>query len=129
MECEDAGVTQNRPNKGRPRWVGKNLVRLILLGTSTLLGACMIGTDFQRPPAAVASQWLKVNNPLVDTSRQDYREWWTLFNDPALTKLIYLARTQNLDELMAGVRVLEARAQLGIAIGNSTLSNNKAMRH
>ncbi len=77
----------------------------------------MIGPDFHRPATSVATEWREAGDPLVDTKRQDYRDWWTLFNDPVLTNLIYVARAQNLDELTAGIRVLEARAQLGIAIG------------
>ena len=40
-----------------------------------------------------------------------------MFNDPRLTRLIQLAYQQNLTLRTAGVRVLEARARLGIAIG------------
>jgi outer membrane protein TolC len=40
-----------------------------------------------------------------------------VFNDPVLLRLIELAYEQNLTLRTAGVRVLEARAQLGIAIG------------
>jgi len=45
-------------------------------------------------------------------------EWWTVFQDPVLDKLVALAYAQNLDLRIAGVRILEARAQLGIAVGN-----------
>lgn len=83
-----------------------------------LVAGCMIGPDFQRPPAKVAARWTESNDAGLDTNRVEYRDWWAVFNDPVLTRLIAIAYRQNLGLLAAGVRVLEARAQLGIAIGN-----------
>jgi len=85
-----------------------------------LASACMIGPDFKRPAAAVGSKWLESGNRSINTARNvrsDNEDWWTLFKDPVLTNLIQIAYRQNLTLLTAGVRVLEARAQLGIAIG------------
>jgi len=53
----------------------------------------------------------------MDSSAAEHRDWWTVFNDPVLSDLIQLAYQQNLTLQTAGVRVLEARARLGIAIG------------
>src|ERR1700732_3846699 len=39
------------------------------------------------------------------------------FRDPVLDRLIRVAYEQNLSLVSAGTRVLEARAQLGVAIG------------
>lgn len=44
--------------------------------------------------------------------------WWRKFNDPALNKLIALAEKQNRDLAIAAERVIEARAQRGIARAN-----------
>ena len=41
-----------------------------------------------------------------------------MFRDPTLNRLVDLASEQNLPVQVAGLRILEARAQLGIAIGN-----------
>jgi NodT family efflux transporter outer membrane factor (OMF) lipoprotein len=89
----------------------------VVLAAVLLTGGCMLGPDFQRPPAPVAANWTQSRNSAVDSKRQDYRNWWTVFDDPVLTRLIGLAYRQNLDLRTAGVRVLEARAQLGVAIG------------
>ncbi len=43
--------------------------------------------------------------------------WWKGFNDPALDRLVDLARRQNLPLQVAGLRIAEARAQWGIATG------------
>ena len=44
-------------------------------------------------------------------------DWWEAFNDPILDSLVTLAHQQNLSLELAGLRVLESRAQLGIATG------------
>jgi len=78
---------------------------------------CLVGPDFSSPSAPVAEKWLESDNPSVDTRNQEYRDWWTVFHDPVLNRLIEIAYNQNLTLVDAGTRVLEARAQLGVAIG------------
>ena len=78
---------------------------------------CLVGPDFSSPSAPVAERWLEANNPSVDTRNQEYRDWWTVFRDPVLNRLVGIAYNQNLTLVDAGTRVLEARAQLGVAIG------------
>jgi NodT family efflux transporter outer membrane factor (OMF) lipoprotein len=77
----------------------------------------MIGPSFSPPAAAVADGWSAAGDPAVDASRQEYRDWWRVFADPVLAELVETAYRQNLTLLAAGVRVVEARAELGIAIG------------
>jgi NodT family efflux transporter outer membrane factor (OMF) lipoprotein len=93
------------------------LLRLMALGLSSLAGACMIGPDYKPPPTPVAKVWMEGGWASVDTARQEYRDWWSVFNDPVLSQLIDVAYRQNLTLMTAGVRVLEARAELGVAIG------------
>ncbi len=93
------------------------LLRLMALGLSALAGACMIGPDYKPPPTPVAKVWMEGGKASVDTGRQQYRDWWSVFNDPVLSQLIDIAYRQNLSLMTAGVRVLEARAQLGVAVG------------
>ncbi len=80
-------------------------------------GGCLVGPDYSTPSVAVAAKWLEANNPSVDTRTQEYRDWWTVFRDPVLNRLIEIAYNQNLTLVAAGTRVLEARAQLGVSIG------------
>jgi NodT family efflux transporter outer membrane factor (OMF) lipoprotein len=91
--------------------------RVILFGLTLLLHGCLLGPDFKTPPVQVADKWLEQGNKSVDLTISEHRDWWTVFNDPTLTRLIQLAYQQNLTLRTAGVRVLEARARLGIAIG------------
>jgi len=96
-------------------WKGPGLA---LLGLAVGVQSCiMIGPDYRTPPAPVASSWEQASDPGVDATREEYVDWWSVFNDPAMTRLINLAYAQNLTLRTAGVRVLEARAQLGQAIG------------
>lgn len=77
----------------------------------------MIGPDFVAPTAPVADRWDQAADPAVDTTSAPRPEWWQLFGDPVLDRLVDTAYRQNLTLRMAGVRVLEARAKLGLAIG------------
>ena len=69
-------------------------------------------------PAPVASAWIDYANPRVKSEEQQLGAWWNVFNDPTLNTLIQSAYQQNLTLRVAGARILEARAQLGIAQGN-----------
>jgi NodT family efflux transporter outer membrane factor (OMF) lipoprotein len=65
----------------------------------------------------VADTWLEWRNKSLQTGPEEYRDWWRVFHDPILDRLIDIAYSQNLTLLSAGTKVLQARAQLGIAIG------------
>lgn len=83
------------------------------------LSACdAVGPDFVKPEAQVEDQWSQVDTSRVDTSQSVNSEWWKAFNDPVLDSLIDEAYQENLTLQIAGIRILEARAQLGIAVGN-----------
>src|SRR5437762_5994942 len=94
------------------------LIRFVLAAMLSIqCSGCLVGPDFAEPRAPVASKWLEAGNPWVDTRNQEYRDWWSVFRDPVLNRLIETAFNQNLTLVSAGTRVLEARAQLGVAIG------------
>jgi NodT family efflux transporter outer membrane factor (OMF) lipoprotein len=83
-----------------------------------LLTSCMVGPDYVRPPTETAAQWLEADDRRLNTTSADDQSWWRSFNDPVLNQLIERAYLENLNIRVAGVRVLEARAQLGVAIGD-----------
>jgi NodT family efflux transporter outer membrane factor (OMF) lipoprotein len=76
-----------------------------------------VGPNYRTPDAAVASNWIDASDKRVRTDSDDLSKWWTVFNDPVLNDLICDAYRQNLTLREAGYRVLQARAQLGIAVG------------
>lgn len=65
----------------------------------------------------MASSWLEANDSRLKAGPDENKNWWRQFNDPVLDGLIERAYRENLSLRIAGVRVLEARAQLGVAIG------------
>jgi NodT family efflux transporter outer membrane factor (OMF) lipoprotein len=81
------------------------------------LGGCLVGPDFKSPTAPISDKWLEAGDPAVRTKHQAYRGWWQVFHDPTLDRLIAIAYGQNLSLIAAGTRVLQARAELGVAIG------------
>lgn len=83
-----------------------------------LLSGCMkVGPDFSPPQTTVADEWRDTNGSVVAPGEVD-QAWWRVFGDPVLDRLVETAYGQNLTLQAAGVRVLQARAQLGIAIGD-----------
>jgi NodT family efflux transporter outer membrane factor (OMF) lipoprotein len=93
------------------------LFRALLISFFLLTGCTMVGPDYIRPPVKVSQNWLDADDQRVKPEPSEYRNWWQVFNDPILDSLIERAYRDNLSLRVAGVRVLEARAQLGIAIG------------
>ncbi len=91
---------------------------LALIIVFLLSGCIKVGPDFQRPESLVSKDWIEAGDERVRNGTADYREWWKVFNDPVLDRLIDRAYRENLTLRIAGIRILEARAQLGIAIGN-----------
>ena len=78
---------------------------------------CKVGPTYARPAAPVASAWIDYTNPHVKSQEPPLDCWWSVFKDPKLDYLVQTAYQQNLTLRTAGARILEARAQLGIARG------------
>ncbi|MFP3868002.1 MAG: efflux transporter outer membrane subunit [Desulfobacteraceae bacterium] len=116
-----ARLANNKPGRNTARQPSDgSRVRagLFLLGFLILAYGCAkVGPDYVRPPLSISENWLEAGDKRVNTEFADHREWWQVFNDPVLNKLIDLAYHENLTLRIAGVRVLEARAQLGVAFG------------
>ena len=97
-------------------------MRAVGVTAALLVSACTtVGPDFKRPsvPAWLAN-WTGgsleslATDPRVPRSGQT-QEWWRNFNDPVLERLIAEAQRVNPNVRIAGMRIMEARAQLGIA--------------
>ena len=95
-----------------PGFIAGCLLLMFLIG-----GCTTLGPDFQTPEAEVSQEWLQSDDSAIKSEPTDYAQWWTVFNDPVLNTLIESAYRQNLTLQVAGIRILEARARLGIAIG------------
>jgi NodT family efflux transporter outer membrane factor (OMF) lipoprotein len=88
-----------------------------LLGLVILLAGCAVGPDFKSPRAAVNANWQGGRDPRIWRQYAADSLWWKRFNDAALDRLVDLAYQQNLPLQAAGLKIAEARAQLGIAVG------------
>lgn len=88
----------------------------LLAGAACLTTGCVtLGPDFVPPEAKVAPAWLEQDHPGL--KRGDFKQWWKVFKDPVLDRLIDDAYRQNLGLQASAIRILEARARLGIAKG------------
>jgi outer membrane protein TolC len=78
-----------------------------------LLCACTtLGPDFAPPKAQLPAAW---DHRATQQSQARAAYWWRLFNDPLLNQLVERAYQQNLSLEAAGLRIIQARAALGIA--------------
>ena len=77
-----------------------------------------VGPNYRKPLAAVSDNWQDTSDARVKAGPADLRDWWYVFNDPALNQLIFNAFRGNLDVRTAGLRVLESQALRGYAAGN-----------
>lgn len=96
--------------------------RGVVLGLSSaalfcamVLPSCKVGPDYQRPDAAVNPAWLE--DAKGAAAGEAAPAWWESFKDPTLDALVKAAHEGNLSLRVAGLRVIEARAQRGIAVG------------
>ena len=95
--------------------------RAVGLAAAALLSACTtVGPDFKRPQVPWLADWTGGSlEPLATHPRAprggQTQEWWRNFKDPVLDELVAEAQRVNPNVRTAGMRIMEARAQLGIA--------------
>ena len=77
-----------------------------------------VGPNYSTTAARVSDAWIDSSDPHLRIVQGDNVCWWTIFGDSTLNCLIAEASDQNLTVKMAGARILEARAQVGVANGN-----------
>ncbi|NGX46607.1 MAG: Toluene efflux pump outer membrane protein TtgF, partial [Chlamydiae bacterium] len=95
-------------------------MKRIIISLALLLfipGCLKVGPDFSPPQVATQSHWRNSSAGEITTRDEQLNHWWKLLNDPHLDSLITMAARQNLSLKAAAMRVLEARALLGIAVG------------
>jgi NodT family efflux transporter outer membrane factor (OMF) lipoprotein len=109
---------RNLLNPGR---ISIKLTKPTLFGLIALAivfsGCTLVGPDYVKPTAPEAKEWLESADPKIESKEADFSDWWTVFKDPVVNDLIEAAYQQNLTLQIAGLRIYEARAQLGIAFG------------
>lgn len=95
------------------------MTRILLpLVWAAFLTACVtVGPDFEKPVAEVPDAWSVPPEAGLQTTPLELVEWWKIFDDPVLDDLVETALRNNNTLEIAGLRVLEAQAQLGVATG------------
>lgn len=77
-----------------------------------------VGPNYRKPVAAVEDEWIDADDEQILSECPRRNDWWAVFDDTLLTGLVNSTYQQNLTLQEAGLRVLESRVQLGIAIGS-----------
>lgn len=90
--------------------------KLIILPCLVLSACMMVGPDYKEPKKSVSQHWLKSNSAVNENPMHNVL-WWDVFHDSNLTALIHHGYHNNLSIQSAGVRVLQARAQLAQSVG------------
>ena len=90
---------------------------LHVLSALVLLAGCAAGPDYHPAQHGVPGTFSPVAkaNALEADPSVSLEIWWTVFHDSQLSSLIRSAAMSNLDLRLAAARVLEARAQRGVA--------------
>jgi NodT family efflux transporter outer membrane factor (OMF) lipoprotein len=88
-------------------------------GWLVLSGCIQLGPDYERPEIDVRDAWPLAPGVGVEAQPDELLSWWRAFDDPTLSQLVEHAYRHNYSLETAGLRVLEARAQLGIAVGSA----------
>jgi len=102
------------------RFVLQNKLPISLLAPAIalMLTSCApVGPDFVKPEPEAAEDWSQPVSQGLDAAPAELVQWWRVFNDPVLDDLVAAALKDNNNLEIAGLRVLEAAAQLGIATG------------
>jgi multidrug efflux system outer membrane protein len=78
------------------------------------LVGCTVGPKYRRPDVTIPGDYRNAHQPpSVPSIGQE--KWWTVFQDPALQKLLHAALVQNYDVRIAASRILQAQAQVGLS--------------
>ncbi len=91
---------------------------LIVAAVLALLfaGCVKVGPDFHGPgKVKLPDGW----NAKAHRSDSSLAKWWRIYRDPALDRLVDMMYKQNLDLKSAALRIVQARALLGISHGMS----------
>ena len=93
---------------------------MVLAGTVLLSACTTVGPDFQQPRVPWLDAWTGGSLQSLAVEPRGPRspqaqEWWRNFKDPVLDQLVAEAQRASPNVRTTGIRIMEARAQLGIA--------------
>jgi NodT family efflux transporter outer membrane factor (OMF) lipoprotein len=102
---------------GRERIDMNTLRNALAFSLALLLGGCLVGPDYHRPPVPTPSQYKElpgwtVAAPAADQPKGD---WWTAFNDPLLDELEPTVSVSNQTVRQDYANYQEALAEVQVA--------------
>ncbi|MFC3914352.1 efflux transporter outer membrane subunit [Pseudaeromonas sharmana] len=107
----------------------------LTVSLATLLSACSVGPDYQRPEMPAVSRYARLDASVRQQPAPEAEPaFWRGFNDPELTKLVELALRHNQDVQRALANYQQANALLGSAkydllptlVANAQASNERS---
>jgi outer membrane protein TolC len=91
----------------------------IFLTIFIFAGCSSVGPTYEKPKVVLEKEWLNYEKKSLDMTPPLEVKWWDkAFKDETLNTLIETALSDNLTLRSAGLRVLQARQKLFIALGN-----------
>jgi multidrug efflux system outer membrane protein len=96
------------------RWLARRSPFAAAALVPLLVTGCAVGPNYSRPEVPAPPNHRGLEGAAVAESLADV-PWWQLFDDPVLQNLISQSIAFNYDLRLASARVLEVRAQAGVA--------------
>jgi outer membrane protein, multidrug efflux system len=93
-------------------------MRLLVLTLAALaLSGCVKGPNYARPPVDIPPAYHGPDQTVAADQLESLgnQQWWTIFQDPELQKLVRIALEQNFDLRVAASRVMQAQQSVIIA--------------
>src|SRR5690606_1122936 len=114
-----------------PAPCGRAVLKGLAASSLLVLGACALGPDYERPAMELGQAYKAAGSgtlgeQIVGASSNEVRgwvparpgdaslrgDWWTLFNDPALSQLMQTLQDDNLSIIQAEAQYRQAQALL-----------------
>jgi NodT family efflux transporter outer membrane factor (OMF) lipoprotein len=107
----------------------KQLARIVVTSASTLLSACMVGPDYERPAAPLSQhydaqaehQLVETGRPVgaqhIDLGKKVDGDWWSAFGSAKLDQVMRKAIDGNLDLQAADATIARANEAIAAAGG------------
>jgi len=95
------------------------LTTALLIVMGSINGCSSLGPDYNEPTVDIEKQWLNdTDNKQTSTDPVQVKWWEEAFHDETLNSLIETMLNENLSLRSAGLRVLQSKQKLAIAIGS-----------
>lgn len=97
----------------------------LTIAAALIMSGCAMGPDYQAQEVDVPDVWneghsdiLALANQQSTANTEQWQQWWTQYQDPALNTLVERALDENLSLQIQLSRIEQARSQLGLSQAN-----------